>query len=192
MKPKRTNIMKLSILICTIPNRVGSYLPKLIKEVNDQCVDGVQLLYAGDNKTMSVGEKRNWLLAMAKGEYVVFVDDDDWIDKNYINEILTGIKSGADVICFKVLCKVERKRPKEVVYDIRFKRDRNLPQRYERIPNHIMCIKRDLARQVGFKNRNFGEDADFAKRLKPLLKTQCVIDKVLYYYTFSHKISETQ
>ena len=36
----------------------------------------------------TIGEKRNWLLEQAKGEYVVFVDDDDLVTNNYVQSIM--------------------------------------------------------------------------------------------------------
>ena len=55
-----------------------------------------------------------------------------------------------------------------------------------------MCVKRALAREVKFKDKSFAEDADYAKRLKKHLRTQAKIEKTLYYYDFSHSISEAQ
>ena len=184
---------KLSILVCAVPSRLRTYTPKIVEELVRQSEKkSVEVLWLGDNKKRSVGQKRNDLLKLAQGEYVVFVDDDDWVDKYYVNEILKAVAHNPDVVCFKVLCKVEGKPAKEVVYDSRFKRDRNTARRYERLPNHIMCIRKDLALKAGFPQKSFGEDADFAVKLRPYLKRQYSIDKILYYYTFSHQISETQ
>ena len=184
--------IKLSVLICTLPSRVVRFLPVLIQELDRQCTSEVECLYLGDNKRRSVGEKRNDLLRLAKGEYVVFVDDDDWVTPDYVKELIEGCHTGADVVVFKVMCKIERKQGKEVIYNANFKKDMNKARHYERLPNHIMCIKKELALKVGFKQMNFGEDVDFATKLRPLIGSQCVIEKVLYNYNFSHRISETQ
>jgi hypothetical protein len=55
-----------------------------------------------------------------------------------------------------------------------------------------MCVKRELAMAVKFKQVNFGEDADYARRLLPLIKTEHQIDKVLYSYLFDTHKTETQ
>lgn len=184
--------VKVSILLCTLPSRVRRFLPNIIEELDKQAEGKpVEILYLGDNKKMRVGEKRNKLLELAKGDYVCFVDDDDWISTDYVDELLKGANSGADVFCFRVLCTVEKNEGKPVIYDARFKRDSETAKYYERLPNHLMLIRRDLA-MIGFKEINFSEDSDFAIRLKPTLKTQSSTDKVLYYYNFSHSISETQ
>lgn len=192
--------MKLSILICTVPSRVSTFLPKMIKELDGQVVAAngkqknkvVEYLYLGDNKARSVGEKRNDLLRLAKGDYVTFVDDDDDVTDDYVAQLLNGIRSGADVINFKVNCSVNGSPYKRVDYDATFKRDTDHADHYKRIPNHLMCTKRVLALQAGFPEISMSEDAQYAKRLKPLLKNQAFIDKVLYLYNFSNKISETQ
>ena len=35
---------------------------------------------------MSVGEKRNKLIHMAKGEYFSFIDDDDLVSEEYVDQ----------------------------------------------------------------------------------------------------------
>jgi len=184
--------MKLSILICTVPSRVSDFLPKMINHLTKQATKGVEIIYLGDNRQRSVGQKRNDLLALAQGDYVTFVDDDDEVTDDYVVEILNAIRGKADVINFNLMCSVNGGEYKKVYYDASFRRDRDHPDRYERIPNHIMCVKRELALSVGFPLINVREDSDYAKRLRPLLRTQTFIEKVLYYYNFSHKISETQ
>ena len=83
--------MKLSILICTVPSRVGNFLPAAVTELQRQIDSSgqgqVELIYLGDNKQRTVGRKRNDLLQLAQGEYVAFVDDDDRVAPNYISRI---------------------------------------------------------------------------------------------------------
>jgi hypothetical protein len=63
---------------------------------------------------------------------------------------------------------------------------------YHRLPNHIMAVKRELALQVKFKDILKGEDADYSKRLLPILQTNYEIGKVLYHYDYSDTTTETQ
>jgi glycosyltransferase involved in cell wall biosynthesis len=48
----------------------------------------VEHLILMDNKRRTVGEKRDALLRAAKGNYVAFVDDDDFISPDYVSLIL--------------------------------------------------------------------------------------------------------
>ena len=184
--------MKLSILICTVPSRVEVYFPKLWKSLEPQLNKEVEVLWLGDNKQRSVGQKRNDLLKLAQGDYVAFIDDDDRISDDYVSKILSGIQSGADVVNFKVSCSVNGGDYRDVIYDARFRKDNNFSDHYERLPNHLMAVKRELALRVMFPLKNMSEDADYARRLKPLIKKQATIDKVLYFYDFFHTVSETQ
>lgn len=186
--------MKLSVLVCTVPSRVGMELARVVRSLDEQAKrhPDVEILYLGDNKRRRVGEKRNDLLKLAKGDYVSFVDDDDRVADTYIDDILKAISGGADVINFKVMCRVNKGRWKPVEYDATFTHDRNMANGYERLPNHIMAIKRALALSVGFLNIQAGEDFDFAKRLREKIKSQTKIDKVLYWYDADMRKSETQ
>jgi hypothetical protein len=79
-----------------------------------------------------------------------------------------------------------------VYYDKDFGKDSNERDCYKRIPNHLMCVKRELALQAGFPDKSFGEDAAYAKKLLPLLKTQHIIPEILYHYNFNSQTTETQ
>ncbi len=55
-----------------------------------------------DNKKRTLGYKRNEMLYLAKGEYVVFIDDDDEISSDYVTTLLEATRSNADVLCYNV------------------------------------------------------------------------------------------
>jgi glycosyltransferase involved in cell wall biosynthesis len=151
----------------------------------------VEILYLGDNKSMSVGEKRNALLSIAKGDYVVYVDDDDIVSDNYVQKLLEAIEEGNDCITFGVMCSVNGGELKRVRYSIDYKKDFNTKTEYHRLPNHIMCVKRELVDWVRFGDKSYGEDVDYAKRLKKHLITETAIEDILYYYYFNIKTTET-
>lgn len=175
--------MKLSILICSLPDRM-SRAGMLIEKLCAQAVDKpVEILYLGDNKTRTTGYKRNQLLYLAGGEYVVFIDDDDEVSDDYISSLLGAIDeaNSPDVINFHVMyhCK-DYKRP--VFYSVEYESDQNLPDRFLRLPNHLMCVKSNMARAVRYKDLTFGEDAAYAKELRKYIVTEYEIEKVIYHY----------
>lgn len=94
--------MKLSILICSLQKRLQKFdaLCAHLQQQANKYPNQVEVLWLGDNKTMSVGEKRNKLLTISKGQYVCFVDDDDWVADTYVERIMQGIATNADCICF--------------------------------------------------------------------------------------------
>lgn len=155
--------------------------------------EDVEVIICTDNKILTVGAKRNLLVSIAKGEYSVQLDDDDRIESIYKRELLEAINiSGADVITFVVSVSLDGKPPKLCFYSKDYKGDYNDSNSYYRLPNHLCCVKRKLAIQVPFAEINFGEDADYSKRLRPLLQTEYNIVKVLYHYDFNSSTTETQ
>ena len=186
--------IKLSVLLCGVPSRIQRGLAKKIILKLDEQAKGkpVEIIYLLDNKKRTIGQKRNDLLGLAQGENVVFIDDDDDIVDVYIDSLLEGIKLGADVVVFDVEISIQNGAYKKVIYDAAFPYDRDYKDHYQRLPNHLMCVKREIALKVGFPEKSFGEDSDYAKRLRKHIKRQARIDKTLYYYNFSYQISEAQ
>ena len=87
---------KFSILIPTLVEREEK-LNALKEELQNQIGDrAVQVLSLADNLQMSVGQKRNMLLAQSTGEYVAFVDDDDSVSVDYVTKVLTALESSPD------------------------------------------------------------------------------------------------
>src|SRR5690606_33962771 len=95
--------IKLSILVPSTHTRFKSFLPKIHDQLYEQYErlaadqrDQVEILYLVDNKKVMLGTKRNQLIDLAQGEYVVFVDDDDRIEPDYIETLLEATKTGKD------------------------------------------------------------------------------------------------
>jgi glycosyltransferase involved in cell wall biosynthesis len=132
------------------------------------------------------GKKRNYLLSIAKGEYVTFIDDDDMVTDCFISEVLKVASTGCDVMGMKGW--ITENGANRVEFNIaienEYERAGNI---YFRHPNHITPMKRLIALQVGFPDISHGEDYDFSVRLKAmgLCKTQTYIDTPIYHYDYS-------
>lgn len=191
--------IKLSILIPSVSGRRNTFLPKSLNMLYGQLEilpkhiqDQVEVLYFIDNKTYYLGEKRNLMIDMCNGEYISFVDCDDVISGDYIVSLLKEIKNGPDVITFLVQVYQNGKKTKLCKYSKDFESDHNTDLFYNRLPNHICCVKKDVSTFASFPNITYGEDSGYSKELKKYLKTEIFINKVLYHYDYNQSTSETQ
>lgn len=183
--------MKLSVLICTLPER-SKMLDSLCKNLYLQKSlydDDIEILACKTNKT--IGEKRNELLQDAYGEYVCFIDDDDEVSANYIDLLMEGINKGVDCCSLKGVYSVDGLTDGVFEHSLKYKQwwtngiyDPPCDVKYERYPNHLNCIRADIAKQFKFPEKNFGEDYDWSKQLHKsgLLKTEHYIEQPIYFY----------
>lgn len=187
--------MILSILICTLEERYQQF---------DQLVDFLKRqpgfatefnIFADmDNRQSTTGAKRNDLLRRADGDYIVFIDDDDEVTEDYIPEILKACKEGPDVVGFRgwMTTNGQKREAWKISKDFPYQ-TRTEPNGWQvyhlRFNNHLSPVKRSIALQIGFKDVTYGEDYDYAVRLKEsgLVKTEVYIPKELYWYKFKSK-----
>jgi len=193
-------VIDLSVLICSTHTRWKTYGQAIQQQIWGQhdalpAADQarVEIIMVTDNKQLMLGAKRNAMVDIAQGRYIAFVDDDDRLDDEYLPALLEAATgSDADVITFQVSVSINGADPRICYYSKNFAADRNLPDRYERLPNHLMCVKRDLAAKVAFPHLPHGEDAGYAKQLAPLLTSELPIPRVLYHYDYCDATTETQ
>lgn len=179
--------IKLSILICTVYERVNKFRPLLghLKKMN--VYDDVEILYEVDDKEISVGAKRQKLIEKANGEFVVFIDDDDWCIDTYIKDIRDTIIANPEIDCIGSLeeCYINGMK-RTAIHSNRYTHWQDNVDGYDYVRTiyHKDPVRRELALKVGFKNMRFAEDHDFAIRLKPLLKNEVFLDKVMQIYRY--------
>ena len=51
-----------------------------------------------------VSNARNMGIDEAQGEFICFIDDDDWVSANYLEELINVAQDGADIVASNVLC----------------------------------------------------------------------------------------
>ena len=174
----------LSILICTIPGREG-FLSTLMGVLEKQSEGKpVEILIDGD--AGSIGEKRNRLLNKASGIFCSFVDDDDMVSENYVDRILPAVENGCDCCELRGMYYENGKEVKPFIHSNVHNAYREDTSAYYRYPNHLNPMKTEIARQIGFPGINFGEDTDFATRLKRsgLIKSEWACNEILYFYLY--------
>lgn len=176
---------RLSILIATMPQR-ASLLERLLDHLWAQVLrrpTEVEVLVDGAGGT--TGAKRNRLLQQAIGDFVAFVDDDDWVCHDYVDRTLDAIGKVPEADCVEFQGAImlpgqpEERFHHSTEYASWFKKDGI----YRRCPNHLNAVRRTLALSVGFPDQTVYEDRDFSTRIQPLLKTQAPIGTdPLYFY----------
>jgi len=191
--------MKLSILVPSVAERRNTFLPKCLDMLYGQLESlpieqqkEVEVLFLIDSKERMLGSKRNNLIDISQGEYIVFVDDDDRIEPDYISSLLTGIERNTDVITFLASVSLNGEPAKICHYSNKYAKDYNTTDTYHRLPNHICCVKKEIALKAPFLNIKNGEDSAYSKMLKPHLRTQTEINKILYHYDYNEKTTVAQ
>lgn len=179
--------MILSVLICSIPKR-KMQLKLLMKELLSQIGNFEVEVIGNDEMNITTGAKRNKLISVASGKYVTFIDDDDTISKVYLVHIMEALKSEPDVVGFKGWITTNGRNRTEwrISKDFPYEQKGNVYLRYN---NHLSPIKKEIAKQIGYPDLTYGEDYDYATRLKEsgLIQTEVFIDKHLYNYNYRTK-----
>lgn len=186
-----------SILILSIPSRIEKYLMPLYKKMLKQAEGHpeVEILCLVDNKSMTIGEKRQSLLDCARGKWIGFMDDDDGISDNYIESLSEAMKNHpADVITFDQHCSVNGEEFM-VNFGMRNPHQPWIPKcnidRILRPPYHMCFWRSEIAKQAKFKPSSYGEDLAWCMEMYPKIKTETHIDRVLHHYMFDDRTSES-
>lgn len=196
--------MKLSILICTIPEREDLFallFGHLREQINEL---GVQreveiIMDASPRLSISVGAKRQRLIETATGDYVVFIDDDDWVPYSYVEKILQALKEDPDCVGFKILCKGmngPNGKDRIAVGSNVYPRWCDNCHGFDHVRTiyHKTPVRRAIALAVGYSDLRFGEDHEYSRRLKKsgLLKREVFIDEVMYEYRYKYEEHRTK
>lgn len=194
-------MITLSILVCSTHTRYKTFGRAIQDQLWPQWEalppadrDRVEIMIMVDNKAMMLGAKRNVMVDAAQGQYVQFVDDDDRIEPDMISSVLAAIDAnpGVDVVTFLASVTLNGGEAKICRYSKNYGRDVNTATEYHRLPNHICCIRRDIAIKATFPNLIREEDSQYAKVLRPHIRTEHAIDRVLYHYDYNDATTETQ
>ena len=173
--------MKLSVLVSSIVERQDYFLKRMLSILEPQLTPDVELVIETDNREISIGAKQQILLGRAQGDYLCYVDEDDVIPVYYISEILKAIQSQPDCVGINEIYTHNGKNPKPFYHSLKYDHYFEKDNVYYRPPTHMNPVKRTLAIQSHFEDA-YGGDNEYTMTLLPLLKTEIVIDKCMYYY----------
>lgn len=176
----------LSILLATVINRAELFA-KLHAEVKRQAEGrAVEIIVACDAKEISIGKKRQNLLEQATGEWVCFIDDDDWIAADYVDRILKALGPAPDCVGFLISCTTNGGRPVMAKASKCYKQwGENVDGfAHVRSPYQKTPVRREIALKAGFPDLRYGEDRIYSAAVVKLVKTEVFIDSVCYHYRF--------
>lgn len=103
----------------------------LINDGSKDKTEEVVQLFASDKikyyykENTGVADSRNVGIMQAKGDYIAFVDSDDYVSNNYFEEIDKYINDGVDIIKRKGIIKKETDLPNENQTDYKDKTEKN-------------------------------------------------------------------
>ena len=161
----------------TIPKRVNTCFQNSIHKLLEQTKnrDDVEILGLFDNKVNSVGNKRQYLLDAAQGEYIAQFDDDDDPAPDYIEELMNALYNnpGIDVVTFDMLYIKNG----EII--CMYSRHYSYPSTY------LFPTRIEIARKTRFLNDNHIVDKYWEIPTGDLIKTRVKIPKILYYYNYN-------
>lgn len=192
--------MRLSILVCTIPERekdfeeLWEHLARMWRGLPESHRRKVEIIAIRDNRKMTIGAKRNLLLNESCGEYVCFIDDDDWVSDLYMTKIMIATQKKPDAIGFYVKCEnyPAPGKTKTASVGVLFNGWTETPDMIYRPPYHKTPVRREIALSALFPDKSYGEDADYSKRIQPYIHSVEFIPDSLYVYNAPVKPSQSR
>ena len=179
--------MRWSILIATLAHRKDSLaaLLRVLLPQAERFPGQVEVVALRNRGALTVGEYRQKLLEDARGKYVSFVDDDDLVAGDFVTAVLAAMVGEPDYVAFRhQMYSGGVPEPRVTITGLSFGGWRDTDVAMVRDVTHINPVRAELARKAGFGRYVLGEDAAYDDALRPLLKTEAVIDRVLYHYYF--------
>lgn len=185
---------RLSILLATVIQRADLFA-KLHAHLTKQAAGrSVEILVDCDNKEVSIGAKRQRLLEKAAGDYIVYIDDDDWCADSYVDDILAALATSPDCVGFLITCTTNGKNPVKAIASMRYKEWAENRDGYAhlRSPYQKTPVRREIALKVGFPDLRYGEDRVYSRGITKLIKTEVFVNAVLYHYRFKSEPFHTK
>ncbi|MDR2646291.1 MAG: glycosyltransferase [Holosporaceae bacterium] len=175
--------------------------------VNDGSTDDSRLLLeefaAADDRIVVVhqdnkgqGAARNFAMTIAKGEYIGFVDSDDWIELNYFEKLYTAAqKHNADLACCGITRRYPSSRVRKKLYIKEEKLYRSPVEKYKITESPRKCYvynkiyrKSELdAHEIRFPEGVCFEDIAFSIRALYFLGSLVTVPGTTYYYWVNYK-----
>ena len=183
--------MKLSVLIPAIPSRWLMAVELYNHVLTLAGSKPVEVLMLMDNKRRTIGKKREALVQIARGDYVAFVDDDDWIAPEYFDQILPATLSARDVIVFNTHSTINGTYG-VAQHSLKFDNEEFSADGFRRKPWQMHAWRRTIAQAHSFPDLQYGEDWGWCQKLCAEAKTEIRVEGPLYFYRYSDALTEAR
>jgi glycosyltransferase involved in cell wall biosynthesis len=218
VKKKENAYPKVSVII-PIYN-VENFLSRCLKSVVDQTLKDIEIICVNDGSTddspkilkefaakddriivveqenKGQGAARNFAMDIARGEYIGFVDSDDWIELNFFEKLYDAAKKyNSDMACCGILRKYPSSKIREKLVLKEEKLYRSTAEKYEITEAPRRCYawnkiyKRSEieAHKIRFLEGAYFEDISFTIRALYFLKTLVTVPGTVYCYRVNYK-----
>lgn len=216
----KNKVIMVSIIVPAY--NVEKYIEKCISSILDQTYTNIEVIIVNDGSTDKTGKiidaflqrdsrvnvihkknegvssARNSGIEMSKGEYLVFVDGDDYIAKDYIEYMLSLIKRTGSEFCISKCCYTnmrEKQTENEVVETLQPEDATALllsPEVIVGCWNKIYKRNLIISNNIRFSSTLFyGEGLTFITNIAQISKSTGVGNRKVYYYRRNNELSAT-
>lgn len=179
--------MTWTILVATLGQRAARFerlLSQLLPQLD--AADGKVTLCAFYNHgEHPLGSIRQALLTHATSDYVSFVDDDDELPDYHVAEVLARLDGVVDYVGWQMQCYVDGVALKPTYHSLRYDRWYDDGAGYYRDVSHLNPVRRELALRADFRRGDPPEDVAWSTQVRPYVKTEAYVDRVMYHYRSS-------
>ena len=178
----------LSILICSVDVEERQIkLKKLISELNNQISKNyaeeiVEIIVDTDNMQKSVGQKRNDLIEKSQGEFICFIDDDDFVSDNYLSKILYQLNSTIDILLICINHIENGVATTNIMPSLFTDNLKTNEVVFKTNHFHLCPHKKSIAKKVLFEYVNFAEDVLYSKKMISYINNYHSVLEPIYIY----------
>lgn len=207
--------MKLSIIIpvYNVEKYIGRCLDSVFSQREVNIGDDVEIIIVNDgtpDNSISIVEgfaarhknlriinqenqglsaARNTGLAAANGDYVWFVDSDDWLLPNAFNYVLSEIQANPDIDVFATILMQQREETGKSFIEYSPKMDVTTGKEYMFAENRLGASQRYILRRkflidndIWFMRGVYHEDGEFGRKMMYQAKTLIMLSQPVYCY----------
>lgn len=179
--------MLWTILVATLGQRAERFerlLTGLLPQL-DGVDDRVTLCALYNHGERPLGYVRHDLLTHASSTYVSFVDDDDEVPDYHVAEVLARLDGVVDYVGWQMQCYVDEVPLKPTYHSLRYDRWWEDDDGYYRDVSHLNPLRTELARRGDFRHGTPPEDVSWVDQVRPHVRTEAYVDRVMYHYRSS-------